>query len=724
MKRSNSGLLVLALAQLMVVLDIAIVNVALPSIQHAFRFGPDGLEWVANAYAVTFGGLLLLGGRSADRFGRLRLFLAGIAVFTAGSLAGGLAQAGWQLIAARAFQGVGAAIMSPAALSLLADTYTEGRERARALGVYSAVSAGGGAVGLLLGGVITTYLSWRWILFVNVPVGALLLIAAPRLLRALPGQAWHLDLPGAVAITAGAGLLAFGLSRAAVHGFGDAATEAALVIAVVSVAGFVAIEARAAEPLLPLRFLGDRNRSGALALSLAVGAVLSGLLFLLTLYLQNGLGFTPLRAGLAFLPTALGVGAGARLSSRLLERTGPRPLMLAGVLLATGALLWFGRLPAQAVYAREILPPLVLLAVGLGMVFVASTAAVIAGVGTGESGLASALLNMGRQLGGSLGIAGMATVAAGHGFDSAFKLGAGIAFGGFVAAAILLRRAASAPAEDRTAVVTGASHGIGPFLARALAARGYRVLVTARSAAELQRLAGELPGGIAVAADLTRPAGVDQLAAAAETGLGHVDLLVNNAGGEPQLEFDLMSWAENLDIVRLNLEAPMQLTHRLLPGMLARGRGHVVNVSSIAGHVAFPHVEAYAAAKDGLIGFTRVLRNDYRSRGVSASVLVLGAIRGAGQGQRTADELGLPLAKSFTSTPDQVAAALLRAVHQDRAEIVVMPGPGRALKAMLELLPGLGPALNRRSGTIETMRRVVTHRAQAREAAAAGEAVA
>lgn len=715
MKAKNSGLIVLALAQLMVVLDIAIVNVALPSVQHAFSLGPDGLEWVANAYAVTFGGLLLLGGRSADRYGRLRVFLAGVAVFTAGSLAGGFAESGGQLIAARAFQGVGAAIMSPAALSLLADTYTGATERARALGVYSAVSAGGGAAGLLLGGVITTYLSWRWILFVNVPIGGLLLLAAPRVLRALPAQRRRLDLPGAVTVTAAAALLAFSLSRAAVHGFGDTVAAASLTVGLASLLAFVVIEARIAEPLLPLRLLRDRNRSGALAMSLAVGAVLSGLLFLLTLYLQDGLGFTPLRAGLAFLPTALGVGAGARLASRLLPRVGTRPPLLAGSILATAALVWFGRLPAHAAYAADILPGLVVLAIGLGLVFVAGTAEVISGVGTAESGLASALLNMGRQLGGSLGIAAMATMAASRGFDPAFRLGAGIAFGGFLAGAVLLRKPVARHA-GRTAVVTGASRGIGPHIARALAAEGFRVLVTARTVAELESLRSELPGGVAVAADLTDPGQLERLGTAAEAVLGHVDVLVNNAGGDPQLEFEQMSWPENLAILRLNLEAPLQLTHRLLPGMLAQGRGHVVNISSIAGHVAFPYGESYAAAKDGLIGFTRVLRGDYRGRGVSASVLVLGAIRGAGQGQRTADELDLSLPKAWTSPPQAVAEAVLRALRKDVPEIVVMPGPGRLVKGLLELLPGLGPALNRASGTRETMRRVVAHRAQGRDA--------
>lgn len=730
---AGAGLFVIALAQLMVVLDVAIVNVALPSIQHALALGPDGLEWVANAYAVTFGGLLLLGGRSGDRFGRLRVFMVGVGVFTAGSLAGGLAQTGSMLIAARAFQGVGAAIMSPTALSLLADNFAEGSERTRALGIYSAISAGGGAVGLLLGGLITTYLSWRWILFVNVPIGAVLVAAAPRVLRALPASPRHLDLPGAATVTAAASLLAYGLSRAAVHGFGDLGTETALIAAGVSLLAFLVIETVTREPLLPLGIFASRNRSGALALSLAVGAVLSGLLFLLTLYLQNVLGLSPLRAGAGFLPTALGIGLSARLTGRLIGRTGPFVPMALGSALAAGALFWFARLPVHGSYVTQVLLPLVVLGLGLGQIFVSTTATAISGVGPAESGLASALINVGRQLGGSLGIAGMATLAASvtrdhiatgpahaltTGFDSAFQLGGFIAIGGLVATLLLVRRARSSTSgRGRTALVTGASRGIGPHIARELSGAGYKVVVTARSQAELDRVASELPGAIPVAADLLSEADVDRLALAAQTALGHVDVLVNNAGGDPQLEFETMSWPENQAIVRLNLEAPIQLTHRLLPGMLESG-GHVVNLSSIAGHVAFPYTEAYAAAKDGLIGFARVLRSDYRRRGVSASVLVLGAIRGAGQGQRTADELGLPMPKSFTSPPSVVAKAVLRAIDKDVAEIVVMPGPGRLLKALLELFPGLGPVMNQRSGTFATMRRVVEHRAQTRKQAA------
>ena len=711
MKRTNIALLVIALAQLMVVLDVAIVNVALPSIQHALGFKPDGLEWVANAYAIAFGGLLLLGGRAGDRFGRRRVFLIGTVVFTAGSLLGGLAQTANQLIAARAFQGVGAAIMSPTALSLLADTFKEGRERNRALGLYSAVSAGGGALGLLLGGIITTYLSWRWILFVNIPIGALLIAAAPRVLPATSGVRRRLDLPGAVAVTAGASLLVYGLSRAAVHHLSDSVTAASLIAAGLLLVSFLLIEAVSKEPLMPLSIFRDRNRSGAYALSLAVGASLSGLLYLLTLYLQNVLGFSALRAGLAFLPTALGVGIGAGVTSRLIGRTGPRLPMAVGSLMAALALFWLTRIPLHAAYWSDVLGPLVLLALGLGQAFVATSTVVLAGVGGGETGLASALLNVGRQLGGSLGIAAMATVAT-TAVGTGFALGGFIALAGFVATILLVRRPKPA-VPPRTALVTGASRGIGPHIARELAAGGYSLVLTARSEPELHAIAAEL-GARAVVADLTDPHDVERLARAA----GPVDVLVNNAGGDPQREFDAMSWAENEAIFRLNVLAPMQLTHALLPGMLERGRGHVVNISSIAGRVGFPYTEAYAAAKDGLIGFTRVLRNDHAARGVSASAVVLGAIRDAGQGQRTADELGLKLPPMATAPAAAVGRAVADAIRKNRAEVVVMPGPGRLLKALLDLFPGLGSAMNTSTGSTRTMRRVVAHRARSRQEAA------
>src|SRR5438445_8071940 len=328
------ALIVIALAQLMVVLDVAIVNVALPSIEHELHFAATDLGWGCTAYALTSGGLLLLGGRLGDLFGRRRMFVIGALLFTAGSLAGGLAGSAASLIVARAAQGVGAAILAPTALSLLAGTFAQGAERNRALGVYSAVSAGGGAIGLLMGGIITNYLSWRWIMFVNVPIGLLLAFAARPVLIRGEGKPGRLDLPGAVTVTAGVSLLVYGLARVATHDWSDSVTRASLVIAVALLVTFVVLESRGRNPLMPLHIFADRNRSGAYGLSLAIGAALSGMLFLLTLFLQNVLGFSPLQAGFAFLPTALGIGVGAGLTSRLISRVGPRVPMTTGALLA------------------------------------------------------------------------------------------------------------------------------------------------------------------------------------------------------------------------------------------------------------------------------------------------------------------------------------------------------------------------------------------------------
>jgi short-subunit dehydrogenase len=272
------------------------------------------------------------------------------------------------------------------------------------------------------------------------------------------------------------------------------------------------------------------------------------------------------------------------------------------------------------------------------------------------------------------------------------------------------------PNQFRVALVTGASHGIGPYIARSLAEAGYRLVLTGRSSSELDELVAELRAkgtqAIAVPADLTDGASVAAVVEKAQLEFGGVDVLVNNAGGDPQREFDAMTWTENEAILNLNVVAPMRLTHALLPGMLARGRGHIVNISSIAGRVSFPYTEVYAAAKDGLIGFTRVLRSDYRARGVSASAVILGAIRDAGQGQRTADELGQKMPAMGTSPASSVGKAVLIAIERDRAEIVVMPGPGRLLKALMDLFPALGPTMTRAAGVNDTMRKAIELRRQ------------
>ncbi|TME85326.1 MAG: MFS transporter [Chloroflexi bacterium] len=472
-RRLGFALAVIAVAQLMVVLDVAIVNVALPSIQRSLHFTATNLEWVVNAYAIAFGGLLLLGGRAGDLYGRRRMFIGGTLLFTIGSLAGGLATTSTMLIIARVVQGIGGAVVAPTALSLLADTFAEGKARNRALGVYSAVSAGGGALGLLLGGVITNYFSWRWIFFVNVPVGIVLALVAPRILLATGGRSGRLDLPGAVAVTGGATLLVYSLSRASTHGWRNSLTLATLVIALGLLVVFVVIEALSREPLMPLRIFANRNRSGAYALSLAIGATLSGMLFLLTLFLQDVLRFSPLQAGFAFLPTAVGIAIGAGITSRLVGRIGPRAPMTLGALLVAGGLFWLSGVTTHAGYASRVLGPLVVLAIGLGGVFVSTSITAISGVTAEESGIASALLNVGRQLGGSLGIAVLGTVAATvttsqlrngpltraalsngltAGYAMAFEIASGIAFAGFLVALVTIRR--------RKVTVTPESEGI------------------------------------------------------------------------------------------------------------------------------------------------------------------------------------------------------------------------------------------------------------------------
>jgi len=459
---------VIALAQLMVVLDVAIVNVALPSIQRELHFAAADLEWVVNAYAIAFGGLLLLGGRTGDLFGRRRMFVIGALLFTAGSLAGGLATSSTFLIVARAAQGVGAAVLAPTALSLLAATF-QGPARNRALGVYSGVSAGGGAIGLLLGGVITNYFSWRWIMFINVPIGLLLAFAAPRVLTYVAGKSGRLDLPGAVTVTTGVSLLVYGLARVATHDLSDSVTRATLIIAVAFLVTFVLLESRGKSPLMPLRIFANRNRSGAYALSLAIGAALSGTLFVLTLFLQNVLGFSPLQAGFAFLPTALGVIVGAQITSRVIARVGPRVPMTTGALMAAIGMFWLSAVTVHANYVTDVLGPLAILAIGLGMGFVSTSVTAISAVNPTETGLASALLNVGRQLGGSLGIAIMGTVATTvsrnqlatgrithaavnsaltAGFSTAFEVAGLIAIFGFVAVLVAVRhRQASAAVE-------------------------------------------------------------------------------------------------------------------------------------------------------------------------------------------------------------------------------------------------------------------------------------
>ena len=415
-RRLGLALLVIATAQLMVVLDATIVNVALPHIQQALGFSGSGLEWVVNAYAVTFGGLLLLGGRAGDILGRRRVFVFGLLLFSAASLFGGFATSQAWLLTARAVQGVGGAVIAPTALALITTNFPEGGERNRAFGVYAAMASAGSAAGLLLGGILTTYLSWRWVLFVNVPIGILVAAAAPRVLAESPRRPGRIDVAGAITGTGGIALLVYGLSKAAtgpdgVSHWGDAQVLASLTASVVLLVSFVLIEMRSSRPLLPMRVLADRNRSGAYLIMLCVSTGLFGLFFFLTLFIQTVLGYSAIRSGIAYLPFAIGVVIASALASQLVPRIGPRPLIVAGAAMVAGGMFWFSRLTEHASYAGDLLGPQIVSSFGLGLVFVPLALVALHKVAEQDTGVASSLLNTAQQVGGAIGLAVLGTVA-------------------------------------------------------------------------------------------------------------------------------------------------------------------------------------------------------------------------------------------------------------------------------------------------------------------------
>jgi EmrB/QacA subfamily drug resistance transporter len=415
-RRPGVGLLVIASAQLMVVLDGTIVNVALPHVQRALGFSGTGLEWVVNAYAVTFGGLLLLGGRAGDILGRRRVFVFGLLLFSGASLLGGFATSQWWLLTARALQGAGGAVIAPTALALISTNFAEGAPRNRAFGVYAAMSGAGAAVGLLLGGVLTSYASWRWVLFVNVPIGILVAAAAPRVLAESRRRPGRIDLAGGVTVTGGVALLVYGLSKAATGSdgashWGDAQVLVSLAAAAVLLVSFVLIEMRSSHPLLPLRLLADRNRSGAYLVMLCIGTALFGMFFFITLFMQTVLGYSAIRTGIAYLPFAVGTVFSSALASQLIPRVGARALILTGITAVAGGTFWFSRLTEHAGYAGSLLGPILLTSCGLGLVFVPLSLVALHDVAEQDSGVASSMLNVGQQVGGAIGLALLGTVA-------------------------------------------------------------------------------------------------------------------------------------------------------------------------------------------------------------------------------------------------------------------------------------------------------------------------
>jgi EmrB/QacA subfamily drug resistance transporter len=442
----NLALAVIASAQLMVVLDATIVNIALPAVKSALGFSATGLSWVLNAYTLVFGGLLLLGGRAGDLFGRRRMFIAGVLIFAIASLLGGFAwNEGW-LLAMRALQGVGGAIASPTALALITTTFAEGPARNKAFGVYAAVSGAGAAIGLILGGVLVNWLSWRWVFFVNAPIGVALAIATPYVIPQSERADGRFALPDAVTSTVGMAALVYGFIHAAdpQHGWTDPVTLISFAVAVVMLIAFVLIEARSKQPLLPLRLFQDRTRVGAYVVMLITGAAVFAMFYFLTQFVQNVIGFSPLKAGFAFLPVSATIVFVAQIASRLVARVEARVLISTGALSAAVGLYLLSRLAVDSSYLTGVLPSLLLIATGMGLVFVPITLAAVSGVEREDSGVASAMLNVGQQVGGTIGLSALVTIfghAAGsqaaklhqnpyapspftHGADAAFHAGA------------------------------------------------------------------------------------------------------------------------------------------------------------------------------------------------------------------------------------------------------------------------------------------------------------
>ncbi|MFI1931254.1 MFS transporter [Streptomyces sp. NPDC020330] len=407
--RGGLALLVIASCQLMVVLDVTIVNIALPHMQKDLGFSTENLSWVVNAYTLTFGGLLLLGGRLGDILGRRRVFVFGVLLFVFASLLGGLSQEGWQLLAARSLQGVGGAIASPTALSLITTTFREGPERNRAFGVFAAVSAGGSAIGLLAGGLLVEWLDWRWVLFVNVPIGLLIAFATPRYIPESERRPGHFDIAGALTSTVGMVLLVYGFIRASEDGWTDAITLGSFAVAVVLLAVFITVERGSKQPITPLRMFRDRNRAGSYAMMLSLAAAMFGMFFFLTLFVQNVLAFSPLRAGLAFLPVSAVIAVSAGLASQLLPKWGPKPFMVVGALLAAVGLGWLTLTDVHSSYLGSILGPMLVFGFGMGMQFVSLTLMAVSGVAPKEAGAASGILNATQQVGGSLGLSILVT---------------------------------------------------------------------------------------------------------------------------------------------------------------------------------------------------------------------------------------------------------------------------------------------------------------------------
>jgi EmrB/QacA subfamily drug resistance transporter len=439
------------------VLDATVVNVALPSIQRDLHFTPSSLQWVVNAYTLAFGGFLLLGGRAADFIGRRRLFVAGVILFTAASFLNGLANSSEWLIAFRALQGLGGAMVSPAALSIVTTTFRDQAERAKALAVWAAIAVGGAAVGLLLGGVLTEYLSWEWIFFVNVPVGIVAVVLSMRFVPESKADTAGVDVAGAVSVTAGLTLLVFAIVKAQEYGWVSARTLGTAAVAVLLLVGFVLIERRSRAPLVRLGIFRVRSITGGNLSMLVVSGGMFAVFYFASIYVQQILGFSPVQAGLAFLPLTAGIILFSAIAQQLVGRIGVNTVAMIGMFTAGVGLLLLSRVSVDGSYAADVLPGILVMAAGLGLTFVPLTLIATNNVSDGDAGLASGIFNSAQQIGGALGLAILATVAAGQtvgspqedparyasslvdGFQAAFAVGAGLMLMGVVLTAVLVR---------------------------------------------------------------------------------------------------------------------------------------------------------------------------------------------------------------------------------------------------------------------------------------------
>ena len=477
-RRRWIALILLCAAQFVVVLDASIVNVALPSIGRALHFSEQNLQWVVNAYVLVFGGFLLLGGRMADLLGRRRVFMGGLVLFGLASLAGGLASSEGMLIAARAVQGLGGAILSPAALSIVTTTFKEGSERNRALGIWGAVAGSGGAAGVLLGGVLTDSAGWEWIFFVNTPITFLAAFLAPRLIDESRADASvrHFDTAGAVTVTAGLSILVYAMVDATNAGWGSTQTISLLILSLALLVSFVVIELRSRAPLVPFRIFRSRSITGANVTGLLLGASLFSMFFFVSLYMQQVLGYSPLKAGFSYLPLAVTIILSAGIASQLVSRFGFKPILVAGMGLVAIGLLMFSGVSVDGSYASDVLPASVIAGAGLGFSFVPVTIAAVSGVRDDDAGLASGLINTSQQIGGALGLAVLSTIAISRtnaltagthapptpsalteGFQYAFTAGAGFAVLGIVLGLLLIKGRPRDESVDAAAPATEAA---------------------------------------------------------------------------------------------------------------------------------------------------------------------------------------------------------------------------------------------------------------------------